>query len=285
MHNCEDMITENYFSYEHFYSFLRHSALLKADRKTLLFLHGIGDSSLSFLPFFAASELKDFNILIPDLLGHGKSSKNNDYSFKVQVTAIIKHIQALEETIGFDFENIILIPHSMGAILAIFLCESVIKNRIKGFINIEGTITQYGSFVSETVSKAASQNKFDQWFHEFKESIIFDKFIKEFPVTRSYYASLEFCCPKAFLQNALEMHQLCLASPGKYTNSIGKKFAELNLPKVYCYGDQSLCAESVDFLHENHLPNKVFHSKNHFVMLECFNEFVKFITNWIIKNF
>lgn len=272
---------EDFFQYQQAYYFMRYGPL-SPYRPTLLFLHGIGDSGLSYLPFQA---IKQFNLLIPDLLGYGKSSKNNDYSFQIQIIGLIKHIQSLEKKIGIDLNNIILIPHSMASIHAMLLCESIIKNKIKGIINVEGSITQYGSFISEEVAVAFNDGNFESWFIKFKEEIVFEKLIREFPACRPYYASLLFCHDKAFLQNALEISQYCVASPGKYTNLAGKKFFEINLPKVYCYGAKSLCRESIEFLNENKIPIKVFVTKNHFLMLDCFDEFVQFINNWISEKF
>lgn len=275
-------MNENYHKVDQSYSFLRHSVLLP-QRKTLVFMHGIGDSGLSYLPFLQASTLTQFNILIPDFLGYGKSSKNKDYHFLVQIKFFIEHIKALEQQMNFSFNELILIPHSMAGIHAMLLCDSEIKNQIKGIVNVEGSITQYGSFISKKVATIAKDN-FASWFNHFKEVTIFDEYIKKHLSYRLYYASLEFCDPEAFLQNALEMYHVCLAGTGEFTNTAGKTFAELNLPKIYCYGDKSLCPESVNFLHKNALLTKSFPTANHFVMQACFDEFVSFLRDWIINN-
>lgn len=256
--------------------FIQYSDL-RPDRKTLLFLHGIGDSSVSYLPFFLDKKLSQFNLLAPDLLGHGKSSANSDYSFDRQCDLIVKQINHLQDKIGFVFEEIILISHSMAGIHSLLLCQSSIKKQIKAFINVEGSITPYGSFVSEAVSRINEKHAFESWFQKFKEISIFNKAITE-PVLRSYYASLKFCRPQAFLQNALELRKYSLTWPGKL-------YAQLTLPKIYCYGDKSLCQESIDFLHENKLETQVFPTDNHFVMLACFDEFVNFICDWLAKTF
>jgi len=273
-------MNENYFQIKNACSFMRHSSLMP-DRKTLLFLHGIGDSSLSYLPFFQTKALTEFNILIPDLLGHGKSSKNDDYSFTLQTETIIKQIMALENQMGFPFNDLILIPHSMASIHAMLICESEMRRQIKGIINVEGSITQYGSFVSEAVFKAVMHKSFDLWFQEFKDVTVFCELIKKFPVCRTYYASLLFCHPAAFLQNALEIYKICVSGTGKYTNVAGKKYTELDLPKIYCYGDKNKCQESLNFLHEMNLKTKSFGTANHFIMMQCFDEFTQFIIDWI----
>lgn len=268
-------MNETYYKTDTVCCFMQHSALLPK-RKTLLFLHGIGDSSLSYLPFFQTQALNQFNILVPDLLGHGKSSSSNDYSFQMQSTRIINQIHALQKQVGFNLNDIILIPHSMASIHATLLCDSTLKTQITGLINVEGSLTQYGSFVSEAVVKEAELDHFDSWFHKFKEITIFEKLIKEFPVCRSYYASLQYCHPQAFLQNALELREISLTTPGKL-------YSGLDLPKIYCYGDKSLCKESIAFLRENNLTTRIFHTNNHFLMLACFDEFAAFVCDWVIS--
>jgi len=269
---------ESYIRYNHAYCYMRHTPL-RSHRKTLLFLHGIGDSSLSYEQYLQVFD--NVNILIPDFLGYGKSSKYDDYHFKVQIAALIEQINSLEQAYKVTLDDIILIPHSMAAIHAVLLCHSMIKEKIKGIINIEGSITQYGSFISEEASRAYQQETFDAWFDKFREITIFNKLLHQFPICRSYYASLKFCQAKAFLENALEIRQFCLAGTGEYTNIAGLNYAELDLPKIYCYGDKSLCQESIEFLNKKRLKTKTFHTANHFLMLECFDEFVDFVTNWV----
>ncbi|MBI5447095.1 MAG: alpha/beta hydrolase [Gammaproteobacteria bacterium] len=271
---------ESYHKQGSLYTYMRCSALLPR-RKTLLFIHGIGDSSLSYLPFLNTPLLTDYNLLIPDLLGYGKSAMNDDCCFSLQVALLIQHIQFLEKQKNISFSDLILVAHSMGSIHAMQLCHSSIKDQIKAVVSIEGSITQYGSFVSESVTKVIKQGDFDEWFKKFKEIIVFQGLIKKYPVLRDYYASLKFCYPPAFLQNALEMREVSLSEQGAYTNLSGQLFLKLKLPKIYCYGDKSLCEESVGFLKKFKLPTQVFSTDSHFVMLICFDEFVTFLKDWL----
>ena len=55
--------------------FYRHTNI-DPHRKTILFIHGLGDSSRVFREAFFEAGLQDFNIIVPDLLGYGKSKLN-----------------------------------------------------------------------------------------------------------------------------------------------------------------------------------------------------------------
>ena len=59
--------------------YYRHNGF-DATRPTVLFIHGIGESGLSFLVAFHSSLPSNFNIIVPDLLGFGKSSHATNYN-------------------------------------------------------------------------------------------------------------------------------------------------------------------------------------------------------------
>jgi pimeloyl-ACP methyl ester carboxylesterase len=127
--------TESYFQYQNSHHYLIHSGLAP-NLPTLLIIHGLGDSSLNYREFLS---LTNYNVLIPDLLGYGKSSGAGDYSCNNQVNAIIHHINHLQKESGIALSNITLLAHSMGAIVATLLCESDLKSQIKALISVEGS--------------------------------------------------------------------------------------------------------------------------------------------------
>lgn len=255
------------------------SSEITSQKVTLLFVHGLGDSSISYMPYLDMDTLSEFNILIPDLLGYGRSSSSDDYSFEHQVNGIVNQILNLESSLQIDLNNIVLIAHSMGSIHATLLCESILKNRIKAFVNVEGSITQYGSFISETVMGIAENNRMS-WFDNFKQSI-YPEGIKTLSM-RSYYASLLFCQPQAFIQNAIEMRELSIALHNEFSSIMGERYADLSLPKIYCYGD-SLAKETLKFLDQNQLEKKYFPSPNHFLMSECKAQFSLFLRAYAVS--
>ncbi len=256
------MIYESYFQKNKEYYFMLHSELQEA-RPTLLFIHGLGDSHIDYLPYLHSELANYYNILIPDLLGYGKSSTADDYSFEHQIQGIEKNLDYLQKKFQIEFRHIFLIAHSMGSIHATLLCESLLKKNIRGFINVEGSITQFGSFIAESLSHAVTENNFDAWFYDFKQKKIYENLAYHAPLVRPYYASLEFCQPTAFLQNGLQMYQMSRTLTGKYTHIIGKKYAALTIPTVYCFGD-SLAKETLAFLAEHHLATHYFPCQNHF---------------------
>ncbi len=274
------MINESYFYTENECYFMIHSPELRSSRPTILFVHGLGDSHIDYLPYLKSSLIEHYNILIPDLLGHGKSSASSDYCFEHQVQGIENHIIYLQKIKNVQLANFILVAHSMGGIHATLLCESAMKKSIKTLINVEGSITQFGSFIAEKLVQAVNEQRFSAWFDDFKQKKIYEGLAQQFIAVRPYYASLEFCHPETFLKNGTQMYQMGRELSGKYTHLIGKKYAELTIPRIYCYGD-FICKETIEFLKEHQLKSCYFSCKNHFLLSECVDEFVIFIDRYI----
>jgi pimeloyl-ACP methyl ester carboxylesterase len=74
----------------------------------LLLLHGIGDSSESWVPLISALARR-FTVVAPDLLGHGRSAKPRaDYS----IAAYANGMRDLTEVLGID--RFTVVGHSLG---------------------------------------------------------------------------------------------------------------------------------------------------------------------------
>jgi len=272
-------LLESYYHLNNEFYFMAHSEL-KPSRLTLLFIHGLGDAHIHYLPYLHSVLAQDYNILIPDLLGYGKSSAAKDYRFQYQIAGLQQHIHHLHKIFNLPLSNFILIAHSMGGIHATLLCESNFSPNIKGFINVEGSITQYGSFIAKNMLNSLKTKTFSKWFTDFKQKNIYETLGYQSIPIRPYYAAVEFCQPDAFLNNATEMAMMSNALTGKFTNIVGKKYAHLAIPRIYCYGD-TLSKETIEFLSANNLLSHYFKCKTHFLLSECFDEFITFIKNYV----
>lgn len=264
---------------------------LAPGRPTILFLHGLGDSTLSYEHAFSPETLPGANVLAMDLAGCGRSSAAADYSFAAHARRLRGLIESLAAETGLAEQGgLCLVAHSMGAIPAVFLCRDEQAKRfgtatlVRKLVLVEGAVTQYGSFVSSSAHEALQQNNFDHWYEqEFLREYIHRQYLTRFPHCASYYASLRFCRKDAFLQNALEMRKLHQELDGKWKSRVGQLYADLRLPKVYCYGDGSMCRETVQFLAEHELDVKVFRSACHFLMLDRRREFYRFVRDFCCK--
>ena len=66
--------------------------------KTIVFVHGLGESGASFREALEAPALDDYNVLIPDLAGFGRSSSAgaDGYAFAPQIERLYRLLDHLE---------------------------------------------------------------------------------------------------------------------------------------------------------------------------------------------
>ncbi len=257
--------------------YTRHNEITSG-RATLLFLHGLGDSGLCYQEVFNDRRFDRFNIVVPDMIGYGKSSAstNGDYSFKTYISSLWKIV---EET---RVNDLVVIGHSMGGDIATLLCASDQNNSIKKFVNIEGDITQFDLFISHEAIKASENGNFANWFYdEFMMAKVFEDWGQKYSSCKRYHSSLRYCHKEAFLANALELYQRNNVLPGKYKSEIGQIYSSLSIPKVFCYGTKSIHSETIDFLKENRLAYQVFDDAFHWLMIDKPKKFYSFLYEFI----
>lgn len=259
------------------FNYIRHNEIM-SDRATLLFLHGLGDCGLCFQEVFEDGRFDKYNIIIPDLIGYGKSSESADGDYRIEA-----HIEKLWKIIAdLEIRDLIVIGHSMGGDIATFLCASDRKNVIKKFVNIEGNITQYDLFISREAVKAAEEGNFTHWFYdEFMTVKILEDWGQKYPSCRRYHSSLRDCRPEAFLANARELFSKNTELPGKYKSETGRIYSMLSIPKIFCYGTESISSGTVDFLEENELECEAFDNTFHWLMIDRAKEFYSFLYDFV----
>lgn len=234
---------------------------------TLLFIHGLGENSQCFYNIFDYQWTSNYNIIIPDLPGFGKSSLAIDYSFEKQIERLNKLLDV------FDIKECIVIGHSMGADLATIMCFQDQQKRIKKLVNIEGTLTQQDLFISKKIVEAAKLCKFDSWFDEFKEKTVLNKWGKMYMSCKRYFDALKLAQKDALIESAEEII--------KNSKQMGEIYKHIKVPKIFCYGTESLCSETFDFLQTNHLKSIAFKNAFHWPMIDNKEEFYEFLNVWL----
>ena len=246
----------------------------------VFFIHGIGESGRCFFDAFGLT--KKYDIIVPDLLGFGKSEKvkdSPDYSFSSQVK-ILREIMGL-----FDLKDIALVGHSYGGVLGTLLCGDDDKGRIKKFVNIEGCITRDTLVLSTSAANAFEDCKgdvseFGKWLREggFKKSVLEDN---ESPSTIKYFDSVIECDPEAFAQTAAEFIKRTEGEDEQGNNEISVAYKRLELPRIYCAGARPVMDSTKSFLSRNNLEWKGFNVVSHWVMLDKREEFYAFLDGFI----
>ena len=270
---------ENYLDIDGKAMFYRHNPI-EPERLSLLLVHGLGDSGISFEDAFRYDFLDKYNIIIPDLIGYGRSSgavNIDDYGYETQVEYLWRLINKL------NLQRVIAAGHSMGGDITTMLCNSDTAGVIRKYISIEGDVTQYDLTISRATVKALDRFDFERWYeHDFKQKLVWGK-LGALRSGRLYYASLAFCRVEAFVANARELVRRNSSLEGKFKSEIGEMFLNLDLPKVFCYGTKSLARSSLRFLTENNIPLRAFEGAGHSPMSDYPDEFYKFVREYIDK--
>ena len=276
----EPLIQESIFQTEDGWLFVRHNELDRP-RPFLLFVHGLGESGMCFNEAFESGEMLEYNLVVPDMMGYGRSSRagNGDYSMDSQILRLWRLMDVLE--IGSFY----IIGHSLGGDIGTFMAASDSKKRIKGFVNIEGDLTPHDIFFSNKVVSAAEGGNFAKWFDtDFKEDLVLKGWGGRWPSCRRYYASLQFARPEAFLANAKEIYQKNQALPGRRECLTGLTYAGLKIPKVLCWGSESLAKGTLEFLESASLLHRKFEPAFHWPMIDQAERFYSFLSGYFQRS-
>ena len=255
--------------------YFRHDGIDSA-RPSLIFIHGIGESGLCFLEAFHDSRFEEFNIVVPDLPGFGKSSRANDldYSFSQQINRMNGMLDELGIT---EFH---LVGHSMGGIIGTQYC-GLHGDRVLSFVNIEGDLTADNRFIVDSAIQSDAEGRFEEWLrNDFARELVMS-LCHQWPSTVRYLASLQMCQSKAFLDSAYEIDKLIAPLANGNTAKIGKTYLELNTRRVFCWGDKSLPDSAKEFLDESKLANQGFPEAFHWVMLDQTEQFYSFLSDFL----
>lgn len=267
---------EDFLRFQDDYIYLRYNSVTD-DKPALLMLHGLGDSGLTFEDVFDDPGLGMFNILVPDLIGYGRSSKSaqGDYSFESQVRRLWDLLDRVRA------RRVFVVGHSLGGDLATLLCASDRHGRIERFVNVEGDVTQYDLFISSKAVEAAAAGRFEEWLRTFRDSTVYRDWGSKYESCRRYYASLRLSRAEAFIANARECYERNTALSGRYRSEIGKVYCALSIPRVFCYGTESLSGETAGFLIERQLEHRSFDGAFHWVMIDDRERFYPFLHDFL----
>ena len=140
-----------------------------------LYIHGLGDSRKWFLTHFNTYSLDRFSWIVPDLLGHGDSSKTDqaeDYTMEQQAKYLISLLEK-EQVKQFS-----ILAHSMGGPIAISLIELLACNEAPKpipelLLYLEGNLDAGDAFFSSFIAKKTF-SEFEKEFESICRKILDD---------------------------------------------------------------------------------------------------------------
>ena len=236
-----------------------------------LLVHGLGDSGSSYQEVFDDQALaEESNLLVPDLAGYGRSSRYSqaDCTFEARVDRLWKLLDR------FNAGQVVVVGHSMGGDLTTLMCASDRDGRIVGYVNVEGDISPHDLFISGAAVAADDRGEFEHWFHDsFVEGKVRKVWAPRRESLHRYYQSLLLCDPRAFLADARELVRRNTTPSGSCESEIGALYCGLSIPRVFCWGTESLSEQARDLLAANALDHRSFDGAGHAVMVDSADEF------------
>ena len=130
-----------------------------------LYIQGLGDNRKWFLKHFDAYSLDRFSWIVPDLLGHGNSSKSDKeeaYTMSQQASFLFDILKREQ------IENVSILAHSMGGAIAVALIEllsqrntSITKPKL--LLYLEGNLDAGDAFFSSMFAEMSFQEFGDEF--------------------------------------------------------------------------------------------------------------------------
>jgi pimeloyl-ACP methyl ester carboxylesterase len=192
--------------------------------ETILYIHGLGGSKKYLLPVLDYPELASYNVLIPDLVGHGNSSTPKNFSFSMDDQAKILHnlLNKLEIK-----DKLILIAHSMGGPISISLAKMQ-RDRIAGIVYAEGNIDIGDADFSNWV---ISDHTYEEWIKDGFNHLL--KQLMEDPKQRWYAEMYQMAGPVTIYKASEAIVAVSKA------DTLKDRLVELGVPVLVVFGEEN----------------------------------------------
>lgn len=183
----------------------------------ILFFHGIACTKNGFRSLYDDPLFEDYSLLFYDTVGHGDSSKPDDFSYRLEDQALICQ-QLLDQ---FPHEKLHLVAHSMGSAVALLLPPETLS-RINSLANLEGNLIGEDCYFTRRIIENS--------YKDYKE-IVFEKQKKKF--VDNILFEYDQTTPTALYKTAESLVQW------SDSDILLTRFHDLSCYKAYFIGDQT----------------------------------------------
>lgn len=229
----------------------------------VLFLHGLGCAKESFEGAWKTSILRDYSLLVPDLLGFGASAKPERFSYSVEDQAEV----VMAEVGKYPHDRVHMVVHSAGGAPGLLVAE-MLEDKLGVFINAEGSLNRGGAASARTA--AVSFEIFEkEIFNKIKAGLV----THPEPGYRLWADWMRKADPVACYKTSVSL--LEWIENGKLV----EKFNALKAKKVYIFGEKSAqrlapVFEAIPDIAKIEIPNA-----EHFMMIDNPEAFYSAVAN------
>jgi len=237
----------------------------KNNDNLLFCIHGLGCTKESFNNLFESNLLKRYSILALDLIGYGKSSRGEAFSFSIEDQAEVCSL-VLEQ---FEFKTIHILGHSMGGAIGLFLYD-IVPEKISSFINIEGNLVREDCSILSRRTIAVSEKEFvESFFQAIRKQFIYSK-EKSFNLWAGWS---EHADPAGFYKSSESL--VALSDNGELL----KKFKNMQIPKIYIFGENNKDMRLLGLIPE--IPKAMIPSAGHFIFNDNPDKFARVLFEFL----
>ena len=229
--------------------------LKRGGPKSFVFIHGLGASKNSFDRCFGMDAFSGYTLASLDLPGCGESSRQNDSSYSMKDLADL----ALKWIRGLGLARIILVGHSMGGVICLYLIEAL-GTEVKAFFSLEGNLSRKDCIFSGKVASGSCKDFEGKGFEEFRSKLRETIQKTTFPGLKNYYQNISKAYPRAiYLSSVSLVKEAC-------QGNLGQRFLALPVKKWYVFGERSMNRPNRIFLDANKIPYFIVPESGHFMM-------------------
>ena len=234
------------------------------------FLHGFGESSLSFTEVFVSELVESYGLFAPDLPGFGVSPPQPE---RMSLEAAAEVTLDLINVLSCN-RPVLLVGHSLGSVIATWVAREL-GETARGVFSIEGNLTRSDGYFS---ARAAEFERADL-FHRYFLDLIYERATKSEAYQR-YFASVRLASPDAMMAWGRSSAQLGEAG------THGIDFASLDCEKLYYWSAESTPEETQRFIVKHGIPNRQYTDAGHWPMVEtpdaCYSHMSEFFTSLLV---
>jgi len=225
------------------------------DGPRVVWVHGLGESSVSFEPVVAA--MPGFQHTLVDLPGYGRSPWPR---------AAMSLDEIADDLVGWLPEDAYVIGHSMGGVLATLVAE---RTAVRGIVNIDGNIS-IGDCVFSAKAAAIADPAVS--LATVREQVLRDSLGR--PELRGYFAAMTFAMPEMFHRHAHDLVEMSRAE------TLAARVARL--PSLFVAGvPDGICAASRAMLDAAGARWVGVEPAGHWVYLDQTEAFVREVTGFL----
>jgi pimeloyl-ACP methyl ester carboxylesterase len=224
------------------------------DGPLVIWLHGLGESSLCFAAISRHPALHHFRHRLIDLPGYGRSP------WPAEPYRLDEAATELASWLATDGEPAILIGHSMGGVLAQLIAERA-PAQVRAVIDVDGNLSLGDCTFSGKAAAIPLTAFIAKGFDDLRDSVYTDGLTR--PPLRGYHASMRFADPRVFHRHSLDL--LELSTP----EDLARRLAALPMPSLYIAGSpEGASAHSKELLVTASARWKIIESSGHWPFLD-----------------